>query len=156
MDITIDLEAYRLNVRAAVIIEHHQKILFHRNKNSNHYALIGGRVTIGEDSKTTVEREILEELGKKIEITGYIATIENFFEMEGKKYHEILFVYKAEFVEEKDKQILDTMYNIEGKAYLQYEWIDIDRLEEYPIKPDCIKEVLKEGKFPLHHIHKEI
>ncbi len=48
------------------------------------------------------------------------------------------------------------MHNMEGKDYLQYEWIDIDKLEEYPIKPDCVKEVLKEGKFPLHHIHKEI
>ena len=51
MDLTIDVEDYKLNVRATVIIEHNGKILVHRNVNSNHYALMGGRVKIGEDSK---------------------------------------------------------------------------------------------------------
>lgn len=65
MDLTIDVEDYKLNVRATVIIEHNGKILVHRNVNSNHYALMGGRVKIGEDSETTVKREVMEELGKK-------------------------------------------------------------------------------------------
>ena len=50
MDITIDVEDYKLNVRGSVLIEHNGKILAHRNINSNHYALVGGRVEIGEDS----------------------------------------------------------------------------------------------------------
>ena len=62
MDLTIDVEDYKLNVRATVIIEHNGKILVHRNVNSNHYALMGGRVKIGEDSETTVKREVMEEL----------------------------------------------------------------------------------------------
>ena len=37
MDLTIDVEDYKLNVRATVIIEHNGKILVHRNVNSNHY-----------------------------------------------------------------------------------------------------------------------
>ena len=81
MDITIDIENYKLNVRAAGIIIHNNKVLLHRNINENHYALIGGRVEIGENSADTVKREIKEELGKDVEITGYISTIENFFEI---------------------------------------------------------------------------
>ena len=65
--------------------------------------MIGGRVEIGENSENTIKREIKEELGKDIEITGYLGTIENFFEMKGNKYHEIMFVYKIEFVNEEDK-----------------------------------------------------
>ena len=113
MDLTIDVEDYKLNVRATVIIEHNGKILVHRNVNSNHYALMGGRVKIGEDSETTVKREVMEELGKKIEVIGYVTTIENFFEMKGSKYHEILFVHKAEFADEEDKKIEYTLKNIE-------------------------------------------
>jgi len=94
MDITIDVDNYKLNVRAAGIMIHNGKILVHRNINSDHYALIGGRVEIGESSADTVKREINEELGKNIEITGYISTIENFFEMKGSKYHEIMFDIK--------------------------------------------------------------
>ena len=39
MDITIDLEDYKLNVRVADVIIHNNKILVHKNVNSDHYAL---------------------------------------------------------------------------------------------------------------------
>ena len=85
MDLTIDVEDYKLNIRAVVVIIHNNKILVHKNINSDHYALLGGRVKIGEDSETTVKREIKEELNKEIEITGYIGTIDNLCNMCGRK-----------------------------------------------------------------------
>ena len=156
MDITIDVEDYKLNVRAAGVIIHNGKVLAHRNINSNHYALIGGRVEIGEDSATTIKREIKEELGKGIEITGYIATIENFFEMKSSKYHEIMFIHKIEFTDEEDKKIEYTMKNIEGKDYLQYEWLDLKKIDEYPLLPGAVKNILKENKFPIHKINNDL
>ena len=38
MDITINVEDYKLNVRAAGVIIHNGKILAHKNINSDHYA----------------------------------------------------------------------------------------------------------------------
>lgn len=73
--------------------------------------------------------------------------------MKGAKYHEIMFIYKAEFVKEEDKKLESTLQNIEGKDYLQYEWIDLDKIDEYPLRPDVLKEVLKESKFPVHKIN---
>lgn len=156
MDLTIELGDYKLNVRAAGIIIHNGKVLVHRNVNSDHYALIGGRIKIGEDSAETLKREIQEEIGKEIEVTGYVATIENFFEMKNSKYHEIMFIHKIEFINEEDKKIEYTMKNIEGKDYLQYEWIEIDKIDEYPIVPKKIKEILKENKFPTHQINNDL
>ena len=156
MDITIDVGDYKLNVRAAGVMIHNGKILVHRNINSDHYALIGGRVEIGESSADTIKRELKEELGKDIEITGYISTIENFFEMKGSKYHEIMFVHKIEFTDEEDKKIEYTMKNVEGKDYLQYEWIDLDSIDEYPLLPIAIKDILKENKFPVHKINNDM
>ena len=98
----------------------------------------------------------MEEMGKEIELTGYISTIENFFELKGNKYHEIMFVHKAEFVNEEDKKIEYTIKNIEGEDYLQYEWIEIDKINEYPIVPKIIKEILQEGKFPVHKINNDL
>lgn len=155
MDITINVEEYKLNVRAAGVLIHNGKILLHRNINSDHYALIGGRVEIGESSDNTIKREIEEELGKNIEITGYISTIENFFEMKDSKYHEIMFVHKIEFTNDEDKKIEYTMKNREGKDYLQYEWIDLNKIEEYPLVPKVIKDILKENKFPIHMINND-
>ena len=156
MDLTINVENYKLNIRSAGIIEHNGKILVHKEITKDHYALIGGRVKIGEDSETTIKREIKEELGKDIKITEYISTIENFFEIKGSKYHEIMFVYGIEFINEEDKKIDYVMKNIEGKDYLQYEWIELDRIEEYTLLPKVLKEVLKENKFPIHKINDEL
>ena len=156
MDLTIDVEDYKLNVRAAGVIIHNNKVLVHKNVNKDHYALIGGRVEIGEDSVTTVKREAQEELGKEIETTGYVSTIENFFEMKGRKYHEILFIHKAEFINDEDKKIEYTLKNMEGKDHLQYEWLELDKLDEYPLVPKTVKDILKENKFPVHKINKEI
>lgn len=156
MDLTIDVEDYKLNVRAAGVIIHNNKVLVHKNVNKDHYALIGGRVEIGEDSVTTVKREAQEELGKEVETTGYVSTIENFFEMKGRKYHEILFIHKAEFINDEDKKIEYTLKNMEGKDHLQYEWLDLDKIDEYPLVPKTVKDILKENKFPVHKINKEI
>lgn len=156
MDITIDVDDYKLNVRAAGVMIHNGKVLVHKNVNSDYYALIGGRVEIGESSEDTIKREIKEELGKDIKITEYISTIENFFEIKGSKYHEIMFVYGIEFINEEDKKIDYVMKNIEGKDYLQYEWIELDRIEEYTLLPKVLKEVLKENKFPIHKINDEL
>lgn len=153
VDLTLEVQDYILNIRSAGIIIHNGKILLHRNINSDHYALVGGRVEIGEDSITTLKREINEEMGKDIEIIGYISTIENFFEMKNSKYHEIMFVHRIEFSNKEDKKIEHTIKNIEGKDYLQYEWIDIKEIENYPVVPDVIKNILKEKEFPVHKIN---
>ena len=155
MDITIDVENYKLNIRAAAAIIHNGKILVHKDIKNDYLCLIGGRVKIGEDSQATVKRELKEELGKDVEITGYIATIENFFEMDRKNYHEIMFIHKAEFTDEEDKKIEYTLKNIEGKEHLSYKWIELDKIDEYSILPKAIKEILQEKNYPVHKINKD-
>ena len=156
MDLTIDVENYKLNIRAASMIIHNNKLLVHKNIKEDHYALLGGRIQIGENSEETLKREIKEELDKEIEIIGYAATVENFFEMKGKKYHEIMFIHKAEFILEEDKCTEETLKNKEGKDYLKYEWLDLDKIDEYNILPKLMKEVIKEGKYPVHIINDEL
>ena len=46
--------------------------------------------------------------------------------------------------------------NIEGEDCLKYEWLDISKIDEYPLLPTSIKSVLKENKFPVHKINKDI
>lgn len=152
-DITVDIADHKLNVRAAGIIIHNGKVLVHKNINETYYALIGGRVQVGESSADTVIREIFEELGKKVEITGYVATIENFFGFRNSNYHEILFVHRAEFIENEDKKIEETIKNIEGREFLQYEWLDLDKIDEYEIRPAVMKKVLKEKNWPVHVVN---
>lgn len=152
MDLTLNVEDYKLNIRAAGIIIHDNKVLVHKNINKDHYGLLGGRVSIGESSNNTIVREIKEELGKDVEIVKYLTTVENFFETSDSKFHEILFVYQLEFSNNEDKDINYTLKNIEGKNYLQYEWLDIDKIKEYNIAPNCMQELLMSSNHPIHKI----
>lgn len=156
MDLTIEVEDQKLNIRAGAVIIHNDKLLVHRNVNCDHYALPGGRIELGENSEETIKREILEEMGKEVETVGYVSTIENFFEMKGFKYHEIMFVHKVEFKNEKDKLIEETIKNIEGKDFLEYQWIDLNQIDNYPIVPKAIKEILKEKELPVHKINDDL
>jgi len=153
MDLTIELGENVLNIRAAGVIIHNNKILVHRNINHDHYALIGGRVMAGENSVDTIKRELYEEFGKEVEVEGCISVVENFFPMKGKRYHEIMFIHKVEFVNEQDTLIDYTLDNIEGKDYLKYMWLDLDKINEYNILPKVTKEILKGDKFPIHKIN---
>lgn len=155
MDLSLDIGEYKLNIRAAGAIIHNNKILTHKNINCDHYCLPGGRIEIGENSENTVKREIKEELGKDVEVIRYVATIENFFEMNESKYHEIFFLYKIEFTDEEDKKIEYELKNIEGKEYLKYEWLDLDKIDKYNILPKCIKDILKSEKLPMHIINND-
>lgn len=156
MDLSIDIEDYKLNIRAGGLIIHNNKILAHKNINKDHYCIPGGRIELGENSETTIKREIQEELGKDIDILKYSSTIENFFYMNEKKYHELYFLYRIEFKNEEDKKIEYTMHNMEGKDYLQYEWLDIDKIDEYNILPECLKDMLKKDNMPTHVINEKI
>lgn len=50
---------------------------------------------------------------------------------------------------------MDITINIEGKDYLQYEWLDLSKLDQYPLRPVLIKNVLKDGNFPVHIINRD-
>ena len=47
------------------------------------------------------------------------------------------------------------MKNMEGRieSDIHYEWIEIDELEKYPLKPQKIINVIKNGEYPVHLIN---
>lgn len=63
---------------------------------------------------------------------------------------------QIEFTNEKDKKIEHTMYNKEGIEYLQYEWIDLDEIDEYNILPGCLKDILKQKEDVIHVINNDL
>jgi len=39
---------------------------------------------------------------------------------------------------------------------LQYEWLDLKKIDEYPLLPGAVKNILKENKFPIHKINNDL
>ena len=48
------------------------------------------------------------------------------------------------------------MKNAEGKEYLKYEWLDLDKIEEYNIVPKAIKRVLQNITTESHIINNDL
>ena len=87
------------------------------------YRLFGGGIEFSETSKEAIVREMNEELGATATDLEKLTVIENLFEYNGKKGHEITFLYKGKlleksFYENKKSPRLDK----DGYA----EWISID------------------------------
>ena len=83
-DICVMLDGYKFNYRVAAIIKKDGKILLHKSKKDNFYAIPGGRVKVGESSIKTLKREFIEEMGKDINVKDFTGLVENFFEYNGK------------------------------------------------------------------------
>ncbi|MFJ5763846.1 NUDIX hydrolase [Lysinibacillus sp. NPDC093210] len=72
---------------------------FDEVKEEYYYRPIGGKIEFGETSAQAIQREVLEEIEANIHNLNYLGTIENIFTYNGDLGHEVVFVYKAEFVD---------------------------------------------------------
>ena len=92
-------------------------------KNETFYRCIGGGIEFLENSKEALKREFKEELNIEISVGDFLGISENIFTYNGKKAHEIVFMYDIEMDDSyyKEKyEIIDTAGTFEAK------WIDIN------------------------------
>ena len=154
-NITVRLDGYKLNVRTAAIISYEDKFLFAKTDTNEYHGLVGGRVEIGEDSFTSIVRELEEEIGEfKLKKDIKLINIsENFFMFKGEKVHEILFIFKVELDEcELTKKNSFTMLD---KETTKLKWIDKDDIENIWIQPKMVKKILYKKEF-THNIINEL
>jgi ADP-ribose pyrophosphatase YjhB (NUDIX family) len=56
---------------------------------------LGGAIEFGERAEDALRREMREELGVEIRDPRLLGVLENIFEIEGRRHHEIIFVFDA-------------------------------------------------------------
>src|SRR3989338_5246664 len=85
-------------VKAMLIVRNGDKLLFSRGfdtvKREAFLRPLGGHVEFGETGAKTIRREMKEELGCGVKKVKFLSVIENLFVYNGKKGHEIIFVYE--------------------------------------------------------------
>lgn len=147
MDISIELEEYKLNFRVAAIIRKDNQILLHHTIKNNHITLPGGRVQEGENTLEALQREIKEEMGEEIKLIKPVSYMENFFIINDQKYHELLVSYEVAFKNEKIyiKEKIEAIEKCK-KDELEFIWLPINKLEENNFVPKGMIEIIKENK----------
>ena len=151
MDIRIIVDGIKLNVRTGIMLIQDDKILLHKNDNKDNYVLPGGGVHFLESSEEAIKREIKEETGLDIIVEECVSTIENLFEHDGIKFHEIYFIYKGRFA--KDIDTSKIIENIEGKP-IKYGFVPLYKIDDYYILPVVTKDIIKNNT--SHIINREI
>ena len=102
------------------VIVNNGSILFQKRENDPVWALPGGKVAILEKGEQTIQRELEEEIGEKVEVSSLFDVKENFFEYNDEKYHEYMFMYLASL--KKDSKLKDSKFfdGIEKQKHLKY------------------------------------
>lgn len=99
MDLTFKVEKTCFNYRVGAICKQDNKILVLQNKGEDYWYVPGGRVKMLENSEDALKRELAEELAVPIKGMRLIWSVENFFTLSGRKFHEISFYYEVELHE---------------------------------------------------------
>ncbi|MGC8687393.1 MAG: NUDIX hydrolase [Candidatus Micrarchaeia archaeon] len=93
------MEKHAIVAKAMLICTHNGKVLLQKHKDQKKgfefYRLLGGHIEFSERSDKAIRRELMEELHTRISGLKLEGIIENMFEMDGKKGHEIVFVYSG-------------------------------------------------------------
>lgn len=94
-------------------------------KGISFYRAIGGGIEFLEKSNEALKREFKEEIGADITVGDFLGVDENIFTFDGKKGHELIFLYYVTLDEKDYKEI----YYEEGDQNFPIEWVDIDDIK---------------------------
>ena len=145
----------RFNYRSVAVLLNGTKVLIHTTPRDNFWALPGGRVEFNEPANQTVKREMQEELGIDIDVERLLWVVENFFNYNGKSYHELAFYFlvsaptSANFYTE-----IKTFAGIEKDKDLIFKWHEIATLTDIKLQPKFLQNSLPSlPQVPEYMVH---
>ncbi len=121
-----------IQVKAMCLFQHNGRVLagkgFDSKRDEHFYRIVGGGMDFFETAEETIRREIQEELGSDIENLKYLTLIENLFEFEGARGHQITFIFSGDLASK-------ALYDQEKIEFLDapglfMEWVPIKDIVE--------------------------
>lgn len=137
-DVSVMIDNIKFNYRVGLIIECGDEILVEVNPSIDFVTLPGGRVKTMESSKEGLKREINEELHYLLKDEEYDlrGIIENFFEYDSKKYHELYFLYKMK-IDNKHEFYKERLINKDNTEHY-FKWVKRDDLSKVNLLPKVL------------------
>lgn len=143
-DLSIFIDGIRLNVRVGVVLRHKDDVVLEFSNTVKHVVIPGGRMKIGEPSADALAREVAEEMGINLDKSKlkFVKCLENFYDYQDYKNHEIYFIFEYELDDAEKEAILklDKNKDNEDSYFKVVSRFDIDN---YFILPTTLAELLK-------------
>ena len=135
----------RIRPVALAVIQDGSRLLVRRYTapdGDHYYRPLGGAIEFGERAAQAVKREILEEIEAEIEQVRHLTTVENIFERDGERAHQIEFLFEAQLADR-------SLYRAElingtessGKR-IEAVWLDLAEPLDGPLYPSGLREML--------------
>lgn len=155
-DIQFKTDSGMFNCRVVGVCAKENRIFLSKLKSDDYWTFIGGKVRFGESSDMAILREYREETGAELQIDRMLALIENFFELDGKPWHQYIFFYLLR----DDNDVLeffDGERAVSDNSEAVYRWFSLSELQDIRIKPDCSKAILQElSANTQHYINRDV
>lgn len=134
-DITIDVNGYCINLRVAGILHLDDKILVCRMIDKDWWFLPGGRIKANESSLQALQRELCEEIGKSFRIVRPAVCSENFFQLDGRSFHEVCTYYDVQWTGTKDMEQPKDANEV-------FDWAAREDIPKLDLKPAFLKKYI--------------
>jgi 8-oxo-dGTP pyrophosphatase MutT (NUDIX family) len=151
MDAVFHVEHQVFNYRVAGILIQDGHVLIHRSKLETHCSLPGGRVKLREDARTSLKREMAEELALDVDVLNHLCTIENFFTYNGKNIHEVGLYFEL-LAPDPLPLHHGEEFTVEEAERLVFKWVPLKGLTAYKLYPEVIKNKLMTGSLESDYI----
>ena len=109
------------------------------------YRPLGGGVEFGERAADALRREIAEELGGGIQDALLVGVLESVFEYDGRRKHEIVFVFDARFSDASWYVRNELPVTEAGTGWEPARWVSIQALSSGPerLVPDGLLSLIQ-------------
>lgn len=144
MDFRTKRDNQVFGVRATALIIKDGKILLAKHQDSYH--TIGGAIEVNEKTADAVLRETKEELGIVAKVNHLAFVVENYFSVGEVDFHNVEFHYIVAPVGEVPQVMTEASHSY------PCDWLPIEDLDKYDVRPDFLKTELKNWDEQVKHI----
>lgn len=149
-----DIHFPPFNYRVAAAIVHDGRVLLSRGESDDFWLLPGGRCKLHEDARHSLHREIKEELDADIEVGRLLWLCEQFFENNGRLWHELGLIFEVQLTEGYALQ--GGMGEFDGAidtgVQMKLKWAPVNELESLELYPTILRAGLANLPRTTQHI----
>jgi mutator protein MutT len=152
--IIFEKENNRFNYRVVGIAVHENSVLLHRAEGEDFWTFPGGRAEFGETAEQTLRREMREEIGIEVEVVRLLWLVENFFNYEGKDWHEIAFYFLMRFPPGCKYLVQHSFQGEEDWMKLTFQWFpqQPEVLSSLPLLPSFLQTAVCKLPDSVQHV----